>query len=66
VQFDPAGYKNEVNGIRNIPTVDEAVARFTTAYNTALRAEQLDQGGRVREATDEWQKSFGDYFPSYG
>jgi hypothetical protein len=65
-QRDPAGFKNEVNGIRAIPTVDDAVARFAVAYDTALRAEQLDQGGRVREATDEWRKIFGDYFPSYG
>ena len=65
-QLDPAGFKNEVNGIRTIPTVDQAVARFTAASNTALRAEQLAQAGQIRAATDEWRKIFGDYFPLYG
>jgi hypothetical protein len=65
-QRDPAGLNNWVNGIRNIPTVEEAVTTFATAYNTALGAEQLAQGNRIREATDEWRKIFGDYFPSYG
>lgn len=65
-QIDPAGFNNQVNGLRTVPTVDEAIARFAMAYNTALRAEQLAQVGRIREATDEWRKIFGDYFPSYG
>ncbi|HEY8127318.1 MAG TPA: nucleotidyltransferase [Hyphomicrobium sp.] len=65
-QRDPAGFNNEVNGLRTIPTVNDAVARFTTAYNIALKAEQLAQGGQIRQATDEWRKIFGDYFPAYG
>jgi Second Messenger Oligonucleotide or Dinucleotide Synthetase domain len=65
-QLDPAGFDNQVNGLRTVPTVDDAVARFAAAYNTAVRAEQLGQGGQARQATDEWRKIFGDYFPSYG
>jgi hypothetical protein len=65
-QLDPAGFKNEVNGLHTVSTVDDAVARFAAAYNTALRAEQHAQGGQIREATDEWRKILGDYFPIYG
>ena len=65
-QADPAGFENWVNGLCAVPTVDDAVARFTTAYNTSLKAEQLAQAGQIRAATDEWRKIFGDYFPTYG
>ena len=65
-QHDPAGFKNEVNPLNTVQSVDEAVARFTSAYNTALKAEQFAKGGQIREATDEWRKLLGDYFPAYG
>jgi hypothetical protein len=65
-QIDPAGFNNEVNGLRSAQAVSDAVATFTAAYSTALRAEQLDQNGQVHAATDEWRKIFGNYFPSYG
>jgi hypothetical protein len=65
-QRDPAGFNNEINPLNTVPTVNEAVARFTSAYNTALEAEQLANLGQIREATDKWRKIFGDYFPAYG
>jgi hypothetical protein len=65
-QIDPAGFNNQVNPLRTSQTVDEAVAKFTAAYNTALTAERFAQNGQIRAATEEWRKIFGNYFPSYG
>jgi hypothetical protein len=65
-QIDPAGFDNQVNPLRTAQTVDDAVAKFVTAYSTALKAEELDRASQIRAATDEWRKIFGDYFPSYG
>jgi hypothetical protein len=31
-----------------------------------LKAEQFANSGNIRNAVEEWQKIFGNYFPSYG
>jgi len=63
---DPAGFNNKVNGLRNCSTVDDAVSRFTTAYNRAIKAEEFAKKGNFEEAVGEWRKIFGNYFPAYG
>jgi len=64
---DPAGLDgSEVTGLAGVTNVNDAVSRFTTAYNRAVAAETADGAGRPNEAIDEWRKVFGDYFPAYG
>ena len=63
---DVVEYGGHINGLRNCATVDNAVSRFETAYNRALKAEQYANNGNIRSAVEEWQKIFGDYFPAYG
>lgn len=63
---DPAGYGDQVNGLRNCNSVEDAVGRFETAYNRALKAEEYERKGYTQNAVDEWRKIFGDYFPAYG
>lgn len=65
-QIDPAGFSNEVSGLKTIQTVADAVSVFTGACNTALKAEQFAREGNIRAATDEWRRIFGDYFPAFG
>lgn len=64
--MDPAGFGDQVAGLRNVSTVEEAVSRFETAYARALKAEEFDRKGNVSAAVDEWIKIFGNRFPAYG
>lgn len=63
---DPVDYGGQINGLRNCKTVEDAVSRFETAYNRAIKAEQYAKNGNIESAVDEWKKIFGDYFPAYG
>lgn len=63
---DPVSYGGEISGLRNISTPEEAVSRFETAYNRAVKAEQYAKNGNIENAVDEWRKIFGDYLPVYG
>jgi len=63
---DPVEYGGQINPLRNCQTVDNAVGRFETAYNRAIKAEQYAKNGNTENAIDEWKKIFGDYFPAYG
>ncbi|MFH1563354.1 MAG: CBASS oligonucleotide cyclase [Nitrospirota bacterium] len=63
---DPVEYGGQINPLRNCQTVDNAVGRFETAYNRAIKAEQYAKNGNTENAIDEWRKIFGDYFPAYG
>lgn len=65
-QADPAGFGGYINGLNNVSTVDEAVSRFTTAYNRAIKAEEYAKANKIPAAVEEWRKIFGDYFPAYG
>lgn len=62
---DPAGYGDNIAGLQGI-TVQDAVTKFETAYNRAIKAEGHATRSYVLDATDEWRKIFGDYFPTYG
>lgn len=63
---DPVSYGGEISGLRNITSPEEAVSRFETAYNRAVKAEQYAKDGSIKNAVDEWVKIFGNYFPAYG
>lgn len=61
---DPAGYGGDVGYY--IKNLDEAVSRFTTAYNRAVKAEEYEAKDKIEDAIGEWRKIFGDTFPAYG
>lgn len=64
---DPAGYSDDVGYYLNTrEKVEEAVSRFSTALNRALKAEYFAQNGNQGSAIEEWKKIFGSYFPVYG
>jgi hypothetical protein len=63
---DPVEFGGQINGLRNCTTVDNAVSRFETAYNRAIKAEQDARNRNIENAVKEWRKIFGDYFPAYG
>jgi hypothetical protein len=63
---DPAGFGDQIGGLNNASTVQDAVAVFEQSYNTAIRAEQFTSAQNVAAAINEWRKIFGDYFPAYG
>jgi hypothetical protein len=62
---DPSGLgSHEISGLVS-GTVGQAVTRFQAAYDRAITAERQARDGRVSAAVTEWQKVFGDTFPSY-
>lgn len=64
---DPTGYNDDVGFyIDNRMKVGEAVSRFTTAYNRAVKAESYEKNGNIESAINEWRKIFGNNFPAYG
>lgn len=63
---DPVEYGGHINPLRNCKTVDEAVNRFETAYDRAVKAESYANTGYIESAVDEWRKIFGNYFPAFG
>lgn len=65
-QKDPAGFGDQINPLDAVTSVADAVSRFQTAYNRALKAEDFAAKGKIADAFGEWRKVFGDYFPSYG
>jgi len=65
--LDPAGYGDDIGSyINSVSKVEEAVRRFTTAHNQAVRAEQFNIRGQTRQAIDAWQNLIPNYFPAYG
>lgn len=63
---DPVEYGGQINPLKNCQTVDNAVGRFETAYNRAIKAERYAENGNIENAVEEWKKIFSDYFPAYG
>jgi hypothetical protein len=63
---DPAGFGDQIGGLNNASTVQDAVAVFEQSYNIAFRAEQFASAQNVAAAINEWRKIFGDYLPAYG
>ncbi|HSH81657.1 MAG TPA: CBASS oligonucleotide cyclase [Herpetosiphonaceae bacterium] len=65
--YDPSGYGGDVGYyINSREKIDDAVSRFSTAYNRAIKAEAYARDGNIADAIEEWQKIFGGNFPSYG
>lgn len=66
--LDPAGYGDgDVGAYLNTnPKIENAVNRFETAYNRAIKAEDSESRGYISDAIGMWGKIFGNYFPSYG
>ncbi|HRN51116.1 MAG TPA: CBASS oligonucleotide cyclase [Anaerolineales bacterium] len=63
---DPAKYGDQINGLRNCKTVEDAIKRFETAYSRSIKAENFAKQGDIEKAISEWKLVFGDYFPAYG
>ena len=64
---DPSGYGGDVGHYLNTnDKINNAVSRFETAYNRALKAEDFYSRNNYYEAFDMWKKIFGDYCASYG
>lgn len=64
---DPAGYGGDIGYYIDFPEkIDNAVTKFETAYNRAIRAEDFANRGYIRQAIEQWRLIFGDYFPAYG
>lgn len=63
---DPVTYGEQIQGLRNVTTVKDAVSRFETEYARAVKAEEFEKLEKTESAIDEWRKIFGDYFPAYG
>ncbi len=64
---DPAGYGGDVGSyINGQEKIQEAVGKFQSAYEYAIKAESFEAQGYIRTATETWIKIFGDYFPVYG
>lgn len=64
---DPAGFGGDVGSyINNAAKIQEAVGKFQTAYERAVKAEDYERRGYTADAIETWRKIFGDYFPAYG
>lgn len=62
---DPAGYGDQVGGMKGVSTVKDAVSRFEMAYSRAVKAEKYAANGNIELAYTEWRKIFPNYFPAY-
>ncbi|BFU94374.1 MAG: hypothetical protein NTNFB02_10960 [Nitrospira sp.] len=63
---DPAGFGGHINPLNTVGTVEDALSRFSTTHDRAIKAEAFESNGRIEAAFGEWKKIFGDYFPAYG
>ncbi len=64
---DPAGYGGDVGSYINTQEkIAEAASKFQLAYDRAIKAEDFERRGLVRDSIEMWGKVFGDYFPTYG
>lgn len=63
---DPSGYSGDVGSyISTNAHIQEATGKFQIAFDRALKAEDYAKQGYTQSAFEEWNKIFGDYFPSY-
>jgi hypothetical protein len=62
---DPAGYSDDIgNYLDTQEKINNAVSRFETAYNRAMKAEDYYARGYIADAFENWRKVFGNYFPT--
>lgn len=65
--LDPAGYGDDIGSYINSQSkLEDAVRRFNTAHEKAVRAEQFATRGQVMAAFQQWQQLISNYFPTYG
>lgn len=65
--LDPAGYGDDIGSYINSQSkLNDAVRRFNTAHEKAVRAEQFAVRGHIMAAFQQWQQLISDYFPTYG
>jgi hypothetical protein len=63
---DLAGYSDDVAAhVNTQEAIDKIVQRLEWAYQTAVKAEQLENNGRTEEAFEKWTSIFKGYFPAY-
>ena len=62
---DPAYFGDQIGGLKAVSNVKDAVSRFETAYNIAIKAESYAVSGNIELAYAEWRKIFPNYFPAY-
>jgi hypothetical protein len=63
---DPAGYSDDVAAHVNTQEgIAKIVKRLEWAYDSAVKAELLEDDGRTEEAFDRWGSIFKGYFPTY-
>ena len=62
---DPAGFGDQVGGLKGVSNIKDAVSRFETAYSRAVKAESYADSGNIELAYGEWRKIFPNYFPTY-
>ena len=63
---DPAGMPGDIGGYISTPTqIQEAVEKFQTGFDRAIKAEDYARRGYASEAVEFWRKIFGNYFPPY-
>lgn len=64
---DPSGYGGDIGSYLNTQDkIADAVNRFETAYNRAIKAEDYARRGYIDDAVNMWRNIFGNYFPVYG
>jgi hypothetical protein len=62
---DPAGYTGDVGSyIASTAQIQEAVTKFQTAFDRAVKAEEHVKVGYTATALEFWREIFGDYFPT--
>jgi hypothetical protein len=64
---DPAGFGDDIGRYITGPTqIGEAVGKFQTDYERAVKAEQYADNNDVVKAVAMWKVVFGDPFPAWG
>lgn len=63
---DPSGFGGDVGAyIATTAEIEEAISRFQTAFDRAVKAEDCANREYPADAVTTWKKIFGDYFPNY-
>lgn len=62
---DPADYGKQMDGLKDIHTMLEAMQRFKDCHGHIVKAEHYEKEGDLVNAYKEFGKSFGGYFHGY-
>lgn len=64
--IDPTGISGYVPGCSTQVQKDEAISKFNSALNRAVKAYDYEKSGYIQLAFEEWDKVFNGRFPAYG